>query len=44
MVVLSHSGIQVDHPDFGGRAIWGADFVDGTRQDLNGHGTHVAGE
>ena len=34
----------MDHPDFGGRAIWGVDCIDGAQEDLNGHGTHVAGE
>ena len=40
-----YSGIETSHPDFGGRASWGADFVDNPSPmtDLNGHGTHVAG-
>lgn len=42
------TGIMVEHPDFGGRAIIGGDFtVDkGTQwenKDGHGHGTHVAG-
>ncbi|XP_065888962.1 uncharacterized protein [Dysidea avara] len=37
------TGIEVDHPEFSGRAEWGADFIDGSNQDGNGHGTHVAG-
>jgi subtilisin family serine protease len=39
------SGIDVDHQDFGGRAMYGWDFVDNdnSAQDCNGHGTHVAG-
>ena len=39
------SGIDTDHPDFEGRAIFGIDFVDNPspRNDPNGHGTHVAG-
>ncbi|KAI0160983.1 oryzin precursor [Hypoxylon sp. FL1284] len=38
------SGIQIDHPEFGGRATFGANFVQGTEDvDDNGHGTHVAG-
>ncbi|XP_065886753.1 uncharacterized protein [Dysidea avara] len=37
------TGIEVEHPEFGGRAVWGADFIDGSNQDGNGHGTHVAG-
>ena len=38
------SGIDIDHGDFGGRAIWGmtaGDLRPGT--DDNGHGTHCAG-
>jgi subtilisin family serine protease len=39
------TGIRRTHVDFGGRAIFGFDSVDGTGliQDCNGHGTHVAG-
>jgi subtilisin family serine protease len=39
------TGIKRSHVDFGGRAIFGGDFVDGTGlvDDCNGHGTHVAG-
>jgi len=39
------TGIRITHQDFGGRASYGYDFVDGdsTAQDGNGHGTHVAG-
>ncbi|MFB7709713.1 S8 family peptidase [Streptomyces sp. NPDC056105] len=39
------TGIRISHRDFGGRARYGWDFVDGdaTAQDGNGHGTHVAG-
>ncbi|MER7197705.1 serine protease [Streptomyces sp. CB01635] len=38
------TGIRISHRDFGGRAHYGWDFVDGdaTAQDGNGHGTHVA--
>lgn len=44
-VYLVDTGIQANHPDFGGRAVNGIDTVDGDRvaQDCNGHGTHVAG-
>ncbi|KFA62440.1 hypothetical protein S40285_06096 [Stachybotrys chlorohalonatus IBT 40285] len=37
------TGIEVDHPEFGGRAVWGANFADGSDVDGQGHGTHVAG-
>ena len=37
------TGINRAHADFAGRVLEGADFVDGTGSDCNGHGTHVAG-
>ncbi|AOW07647.1 peptidase S8/S53 domain-containing protein [Yarrowia lipolytica] len=37
------TGINVDHPEFGGRAKAGADFTGEGSGDTNGHGTHVAG-
>ncbi|KAI1660873.1 oryzin precursor [Daldinia decipiens] len=39
------TGIFVDHPEFGGRALFGANFVqdNNNNTDENGHGTHVAG-
>ncbi|KAG5369965.1 Alkaline extracellular protease [Yarrowia sp. C11] len=37
------SGIRTTHSEFGGRAVWGANFADTTNADLLGHGTHVAG-
>ena len=39
------TGIRITHTEFGGRASYGYDFVDGdaTASDCNGHGTHVAG-
>ncbi|MFJ8824671.1 S8 family peptidase [Streptomyces sp. NPDC102467] len=44
-VYMIDTGIRISHHDFGGRASYGWDFVDGdaTAQDGNGHGTHVAG-
>ncbi|QLQ38554.1 S8 family peptidase [Micromonospora robiginosa] len=39
------TGIDIDHQDFGGRAVNGYDAVeqDDVAQDCDGHGTHVAG-
>jgi subtilisin family serine protease len=39
------TGIRISHSQFGGRASFGYDFVDGDADasDCNGHGTHVAG-
>jgi len=37
------TGININHVEFQGRAIWGANFVDSQNTDCNGHGTHVAG-
>ncbi|KFA74139.1 hypothetical protein S40288_08182 [Stachybotrys chartarum IBT 40288] len=37
------TGIQLNHPEFEGRAVWGANFVGSGTTDDNGHGTHVAG-
>lgn len=39
------TGVRVSHNEFGNRAAHGYDFVDndGTAEDCNGHGTHVAG-
>lgn len=38
------TGILTSHPDFGGRATFGASFTGESGQgDNNGHGTHVAG-
>lgn len=44
-VYVVDTGLQVRHPDFGGRAVDGIDTVDRDRvaQDCNGHGTHVGG-
>lgn len=41
-VYIIDTGIRTTNTDFGGRASWGRDFIDGTNQDCNGHGTHVA--
>jgi len=37
------TGIEITHPQFEGRATWGANYADSTNTDCNGHGTHVAG-
>jgi subtilisin family serine protease len=38
------TGLDLDHPDFSGRAVNGYDAIDGgNADDCNGHGTHVAG-
>lgn len=47
-VYVIDTGIKVDHPEFEGRAVWGADVTGENRlEDCSphavGHGTHVAG-
>ncbi|KAJ3200622.1 subtilisin-like serine protease, partial [Dinochytrium kinnereticum] len=43
-VYVIDTGVQISHPDFGGRASIGASFSsDNNNIDGNGHGTHVAG-
>jgi subtilisin family serine protease len=37
------TGIDVTHPDFGGRATWDYNAIDNDNTDCVGHGTHVAG-
>ncbi|KAG0249681.1 hypothetical protein BG011_009037, partial [Mortierella polycephala] len=38
------TGVYIEHSEFGGRATWGANFIQGSEDtDENGHGTHVAG-
>lgn len=37
------SGIETSHPEFGGRAFTGPDYVGDGRLYCHGHGTHVAG-
>ncbi|AOW02100.1 Alkaline protease, putative [Yarrowia lipolytica] len=37
------SGIRITHKDFGGRAVWGYNAIDNINEDMNGHGSHVAG-
>jgi cerevisin len=43
-VYVIDTGIEVNHPEFQGRARWGANLVEGSEdRDENGHGTHCAG-
>lgn len=42
-VFVIDTGIYVAHSQFGGRARFGANFVDSSNTDGNGHGTHCAG-
>ncbi|KAL5419782.1 hypothetical protein PMIN03_000382 [Paraphaeosphaeria minitans] len=43
-VYILDTGVRVSHQGFGGRAVCGFNAVaSGTCDDLNGHGTHVAG-
>lgn len=43
-IYMLDTGIYLGHNDFGGRAIWGANFIPGSPDtDENGHGTHCSG-
>ncbi|KAH8823648.1 serine protease [Flagelloscypha sp. PMI_526] len=42
-IYVLDSGIRTTHQSFQGRATWGANFIDDTTTDGNGHGTHCAG-
>jgi subtilisin family serine protease len=42
-IYVVDSGIDVRHPDFGGRAVWEVNFAGGPDADCDGHGTVVAG-
>jgi hypothetical protein len=37
------TGIDINHPEFGGRATWLANFADSDDTDCQSHGTHCAG-
>ncbi|KAJ1567183.1 hypothetical protein HK096_010695, partial [Nowakowskiella sp. JEL0078] len=44
IVYVIDTGINLTHPDFGGRAVWGITKRQGSPDiDDNGHGSHVAG-
>jgi cerevisin len=43
-VYVLDTGINTNHIEFGGRATWGANFIQGSSSvDDHGHGTHCAG-
>ena len=42
MAYIADTGIDITHPDFGGRAIFGFSAFSG-KDDGHGHGTHCAG-
>jgi subtilisin family serine protease len=42
-VYVVDTGIDIKHPEFENRAVWGTNTVDILNTDCNGHGTHVAG-
>lgn len=37
------SGVNIEHEELEGRAKWGKTIPDDLDEDLNGHGSHVAG-
>ncbi|MFR9801576.1 S8 family serine peptidase [Pseudonocardia sp. RS010] len=42
-VYVVDTGVDVTHPQFGGRASWGTNTIDDTDTDCDGHGTVVGG-
>ena len=45
VVAVLDTGVDLDHPEFGGRLVEGTNFAYPGKapEDINGHGTHVAG-
>ncbi|KAK2734220.1 Secreted subtilisin-like serine protease sub5 [Myotisia sp. PD_48] len=37
------TGVDINHSEFTGRAVWGSNHVDSSNRDGHGHGTHVGG-
>ncbi|KAK2740928.1 Subtilisin-like protease 3 [Myotisia sp. PD_48] len=37
------TGIDINHPEFRGRIVWGTNKIDSDNRDGHGHGTHTAG-
>ncbi|WP_245707268.1 S8 family peptidase [Pseudonocardia oroxyli] len=42
-VYVVDTGVDVTHPEFGGRASWGTNTIDDENDDCDGHGTVVGG-
>ena len=42
-VYVVDTGVRITHAEFEGRATHGANFAGGSDDDVNGHGSHVAG-